>query len=96
MYTSTKGGEKYSRGSFIHIMGKKIFFSVKKWERSTEIAHLSFASLKGIFNNLEYTPRSFGIKKNQNLKIITLFNLSKISIQSWPLSFEAVRHEYVS
>lgn len=60
----------------------RFFFSVKEWEKSTEIAHLSFASLKGIFNNLENTPWNFEIKKNQCLRIITPFNLSIISIQS--------------
>ena len=37
------------------------FFPVKEWEKSTEIAHLRFASLKGILNNLENTPWNFGI-----------------------------------
>lgn len=63
-----KGREKTLQRKFYSHNKKKNFFSVKEWERSTEIAHLSFTSLKGIFNNLENTPWNFGIFKKSKPK----------------------------
>lgn len=104
MYTSVKEGGKCSEGTSVHIMEKLLFFfPVKRWERSLEIVHLSLeivhlnlTPFKGIFNNLEATPWELEIFKNQCLRVISLFNLSRISFQSWLLILEAFRLECFS